>query len=269
MNTTSSLSHAASRGEIAAHFAGRASPKREAAMRAHVLGCDDCRHHYHRHLILAQLDPTALPRQVRIARGLGLSADSGRPRRRLIWSLALVLVPAAAALLLFARPRNVGPAVPGVGGDLTFVPRGGDTARGGPGLWIYRIGGDGRPRVAGGTVGATDELAFAYTNPSGKPFLMIFGVDRHRHVHWFHPAWVVGQPAPGAVRAKAGPGPHELPEAMRHQFDAGDLIVHSLFAERALDVDTVEARLRAAPAWDAAPTGDDFTVVTHPMRVLP
>lgn len=270
----SSEDHQAVRDAIAAHFAGRLSPERESAMRAHTLGCDGCRDRYHRHLVLAQLDPGALPREVRMGRGLGLSMDGGRPRRSLAFRLALVLLPAAAALLLFARPHGPGstlPGGPGAIGDGTFASRGTDPGARGPALWIYRVGADGRPRVAEGVVGADEEWAFAYANPGGQRFLMVFAVDRHRHVRWFHPAWGGGQRAPSAIPALPGPGPHELPEAIRHPFDDETVRVYALFARRPLTTDEVEERVRAAPAWDAATfgdkLGDDLTVVSRPVQV--
>ena len=59
------------------HFAGRLSPVAEQKMRSHASGCPSCRTRYRRHLRLEKLDPRALGRDERLARGLGLS-----PRRR-------------------------------------------------------------------------------------------------------------------------------------------------------------------------------------------
>jgi hypothetical protein len=280
MTTTSALSHADSRRAIAAHFAGRASPRREAAMRDHTLGCAACHGYYQRHLILARLDPTAPEAKSRIARGLGLTADRRPARRPAAVAAALLLVPAAAALLLVARPEGTRLARDAAGPN-AFVPRGGPTVTGqAPALWIYRIGrdaaggGDRRPHIANGTMSARDELAFAYANPSGRRFVLIFAVDPHRHVHWFHPAWPPGAEHPNAVPAKPGPGPHELPEAIRHDFDHQDLIVHALFADRALEVETVEQAVRAAATWDAPPAGLDpdgigVEMIRQALRIQP
>jgi len=233
------------RAAIADHFAGRNSPAAEATLRAHLLGCVHCDALYRRHLVLAQLDPRALPARERLGRGLGFRGD-GLVRRR-AWVLALC-VPAVAALLLVLLPRYVlqgGAGTPRtMGADGEFAARG--AGAGVSSFWTYRLGADGTPRLAGQVVGRDDEMAFAYANTAGKPFLMIFGVDEHRHVFWFHPGWPPGTPAPQASSARVGPGPYELPEAIRQPFDGARLHVYAAFSDRRFDATTVEDTIRSA-----------------------
>ena len=266
-------SHEDSRRAIDAHFAGRAVPRLEAAMRAHTLDCASCRSYYDRHLLLARLDPTALDAEARIARGLGLE-DRPRARgRRAGWLAALALPVAAGAILLAWPERHAEhPGPPPSNG--AFTARAG--ARLGPrdrepALWIYRLEAGGPVRVVEGRVQAADELAFAYANPAGKSHLLVFGVDEHRHVYWFHPAWAPGQSPPKAVPAAPGPGPHELGEAIQHRVDGGRLIVRALLADRPLGVAEVEARIRDAPSWDALAfsPSDAIQVVGQTLQVSP
>jgi hypothetical protein len=271
---TAPLSHQRSRRAIDAHFAGHAVPELEAAMRAHTLQCEACRSYYDRHLLLARFDPTAPPAAARIARGLGLRLDT-RPRMaRAVWWAAALAVPAAAALLLVARSDRVVAPLPGA--DATpdmFAARAVSRADAlQPGLWIYRLGADGRPRLAKGEVDAGDELAFAYANPAGKPYVLVFGVDEHRHVYWFHPAWSRGQPSPSAVPAAPGAGPHELPEAIRSGLDGRRLIVHALFADRPLRASDVEARVQSEGGWETpspdSGAHDGIQMVVRELQVL-
>lgn len=275
------LSHGDSRRAITAHFAGRAVPRVESAMRLHILDCAPCRGYYERHLLLARLDPAARPAEERIARGLGLGqrqwqrGDRRSLPRRAAW-LAAFAMPAAAAVVLLLRPDRVPrrPEAPQTAGAFVARSVAGAVARD-PALWIYRVGADGRTRLATDQIQATDELAFAYANPGGQPYLLVFGVDEHRHVYWFHPAWAPGQSPPVAVTAAPGPGPHELGEAIRHGLDGRRLLVRALLADRPLAVAEVEADIQRAPSWDAPPAlsapgaGPTVNVAGHLLEVLP
>jgi len=262
-----SFSHQDSRRAIDAHFAGRAMPRAESAMRAHTLECASCRSYYDRHLLLARLDPAAPKVEARIGLGLGLG-DGGRRRsgRRAAW-LAAFAVPAAAAMVLFARADRLP-----IHGDMDvgkdsggFVARQVGSGARVPELWIYRVDAAGRTRLVTDSIQATDELAFAYANPAGKSHLLVFAVDEHRHVFWFHPAWGRGQSPPAAVPAMPGPGPHELGEAIRHALDGQRLLIRAVFADRPLAVDDVEA-------WDALPPlapPEASPMVGRMLQVLP
>jgi hypothetical protein len=209
-------------------------------MRAHLPTCKACRSLYERHLMLSQLDPQALSAEQRIARGLGLRMPANR--RRYYWSMGLALplaVAACLALLSTTASEHAG----GVAAGSDFAARGSEQ-RGGlraPAFWTYRVNADGAPELIGHTIGAHDELAFAYANPTGEPYLMIFGVDEHRHVYWFHPSWPTGQPAPAAIHAISGSGPHELSEAIRHALNGRQLTVYALLCERPITATTIES----------------------------
>jgi hypothetical protein len=120
-----------------------------------------------------------------------------------------------------------------------------------PLFWTYRILPVGAPALADRTFNARDELAFAYSNRGGLPYLMLFGVDEHRHVYWFHPGWPSGTPAPRAIRAAVGPGPHELSEAIRHSLDGRRLTIYAVSSSRPLDAQFIESTVRRAGDLDA------------------
>ena len=233
---------------IAAHFAGRGSPAADEIMRFHVGGCAPCRRYYDRELMLASLDPRGHKAKERIARGLGLRIGAPPRRRLAAWMAAGVLIPAAAALLLVARPREASLPAAGAAPD-AFTRRGAAGAAHdapAPAVWIYRVARDGGIRLAEKTIRADDELAFAYSNTVSRPYLLIFGVDEHQHVYWYHPAWPAGEPPPAALRAAPGLGPHELPEAVRHHTDGRQLTIYTLLSQQRLDVRAVESAIRRA-----------------------
>jgi hypothetical protein len=243
-------------------------------MRVHLGGCTPCRYYYDRELLFASLDPRAPKAKERIARGLGLRAARSAPARRgrfAAWMAAGVLVPAAAALLLFVRP-GAAPRAPEAGAaGAALTPRGATTGEEAPAIWIYRVGRDGAVHLADKTIRADDELAFAYSNTAARPFLLIFGIDEHRHVYWFHPAWRVGAPPPAAMRASAGPGPFELPEAVRHRTDGRQLTIYALMARERIDVGAVESAIRRAGTGPlpAAFGVDRPIVIGRSLTVLP
>jgi hypothetical protein len=216
---------------MADHFAGRSSPRKEALLRAHLPGCTPCRHRYERHRLLAELDPAALRPPERLAAGLGLRASRARPRPRLLMSLSLVPAFAALTLLLvWSRPDPPAPR-----GALAPPPT----------LLVYQLGAAGPPRLASGAVASSDELAFAYNNPAGLPYLLVFGVDQHRRVFWYHPAWTTGAPPPAPVAAQAGVGPHELPDAVRHRLEPGSLEIFALLSTVSIAPAAVEGAVAA------------------------
>jgi hypothetical protein len=104
--------------------------------------------------------------------------------------------------------------------------------------------------LAEGELERTDELAFGYLNPASRPWLLVYGVDEHGHVYWFHPSWEDPTQDPAAVRALPGSALHELPEAISHALDGRRLTVHGVLSERRLTVKQVE-RLRQGRAADA------------------
>ena len=98
---------------------------------------------------------------------------------------------------------------------------------------------------------------------------MIFGVDEHGHVYWFHPAWTKETDQPTAIAIDTDGKRHELREAIAHSFDGTRLEVHGLFVDRPVtgrEVDAVIGK-RAAPLGALAIAGAVDHVVT--MTVAP
>lgn len=226
--------HDKARRWMAGHFAGDISVAHEAALRAHLPDCAPCREHYERHLLLARLDRRGLPAAERLARGLGLEAA---PRRRLGPARALMAVAMATAVLLVFRGARDAPLV-----TKGLVARGAASDAHAY-LWVYRINDGAPPRLADDRLDRDDDVAFAYANPAGKRYLSIFAVDEHAHVYWYYPAWAVGTPAPSAIPARPGSGPHELPEAVRHAFDARRVAIYALFSDGPLGAEALERRV--------------------------
>ncbi len=215
------------------HFAGRTGAREEAQLRAHLPECEVCRARYERHLLFERLT-RGRGAQQRLARGLGFRIESERSWPRWTAAVMATAATAAAALLVFGRPSE--PPHP------EFYARSGPSSLA-PSLLVYRMHSDTAPVQAQSRISRDDELAFAYSNPSTKKYLWIFGVDEHRHVYWYYPAWPEGTPEPGPYAARAGVGPHELPEAVRHDFDGSRLELYSLMSDEPLSVAEIEARV--------------------------
>jgi hypothetical protein len=248
---------------VDAHFSGRISPDDEVRLRSHLPTCARCRRRYQRHLLLARLDPAALPAEQRIARGLGWRRRRRWPSFRAfrpLWLAPGLAVAGVVAVLLGNAGRGLDLPPP--------AARGSVAAGAAPTLWVYRVSAGGAPRLAAETVVATDELAFAYANPAGKRHLLVFGVDEHRHVYWYHPAWTAGSPPPAPLRAEAA-GPHELPDAVRHPLDGQRLDVYALFSDAPVSVETVERAAAAASSFEALAPAGPSQLVRHSFAVSP
>jgi hypothetical protein len=239
------------------HFEGVISPADERAMREHLPGCASCRAHYERWLLLSQLDPQALSAEVRIARGLGVAQHPRAVHRiRPAIAGAATLVAAAAALVLWVHARS---------DSRGFTARGGNTETNVSRVFVYDVP-PGKPaELAAGTVARGDELAFAYENGAAKNRLMIFGVDEHRHVYWFYPAWVNQSENPVAIPIERDAIRHELPEAVRQKFDGAHLEIRALFVDSPITVAQVEAMIqedasRPLPIPGAIETPASFAV---------
>ena len=216
----------AERKLIDRHFALDARPAEEAALRAHLDGCEGCRAYYDRHLLLAKLDPAAPPVEERIAAGLGF-----RSRQPWRWTLPLgvTAVSAAALVLVLARPH------PSADGE--FAARGGAVASG-PTLQIYCTS-CGKPSVrVADRLPASSTLAFAYRNPDGKKHLMVLAVDDKRQVYWYHPDPVA---SPLSVRIDPTVEPRELPEEIAQTFAGKSLAILGLFSDQPLPAAKVES----------------------------
>lgn len=229
---------------VDAHFQGRITPKDEARLRAHLPTCASCTDYYERRALLASLDPTALSLEERLGRGLGLVAERAEAtpprltRARLV-GLALVAAAAIVLLVLLGRKRP----------DDGFASRGAP-AEGPPYVRVYTsAGGPPTPLEGAGPVRRDAELGFAYESVEGKGQLMIFGVDEHGHVFWYHPAWNDPKDDPTSIGVEVTPGLHPLREAIAHDLDGRTLEIHALFSSAPRTVKSVEGALagRRAP----------------------
>ena len=237
---------------IDAHFRGKISPAQERTMREHMLQCEDCHEYYKRKLLLANLDPKGLDSHTRLARGLGVTNQSS-----LLRPLALVAVASVALILMVIWYGNAGPAE-----NDGFISRGEDGSGEATRLWIYRVP-PGKPSVpAEDEVSADDELAFAYENTAGKQYLLVFGIDEHRNVYWYHPGWKVSTEDPRAISVSKEQGVHELTEAIRHTLKGDKLQIFGIFTDRPLTVRQVEDVVRQQGELSGSlPVGEAVQVV--------
>lgn len=227
---------------VEGHFAGTLAPSDEHSLREHLVSCDACRESYRRHLLLERMVPAALGAKERIGRGLGLlpSPKPASSRSALYAALAV-----AAALILVIGLRGVRFGANTGDGEAGFTPRGLPVE--GARVLVYRVTRNEEPRLAGETILRHDELGFAYENPDRKPYLMIFGVDEHRHVFWFYPEWTNPSEDPVSISADVTTGVHQLHEAISQDFDGNLLDVHGVFSDAPLSVHAVETLVAGAP----------------------
>lgn len=210
------------------HFAQRTNAATEQALRDELARCTECAAWYERHLLFGALTGEAEPRE-RLLRAFGL------PRRGRLWVRVLVPVLATSVAVLIGIVVSRG-----LSRDDGFTPRGAEVS--GVGLDIYRVTGSTSARV-GSSLSPSDALAFSYQNGAGKRWLMIFAVDVHGRVYWYHPAWEQASETPKAVPIDSGPGWHELPAAITQPLQPGRLEVRALFLDERLDVRQVETTL--------------------------
>jgi hypothetical protein len=250
------------RALVDAHFRGRIAPDAERAMRAHVTDCAACRSYYERHMILAEIDPRAKREgaEARIARGLGLLPSrswlGGAPSRALRVA-PLAWAACAAAIALFAIfPKRHHDANDFTARGVTSM---GEEAR----VFVYRMQplarlDEARPD-GDRQIRKNDALAFAYTNPRGYEHLLVFGVDEHRHVYWYYPAWTNAAEDPRAIAIDGGRDTRELPHAIRHDLDGQTLTIFAVFTHDEPSVRGVEAIVAAHdPASGPLRSSDAF-----------
>jgi hypothetical protein len=242
---SSVVAHASFERAVDAHFEGRISSATERRMRAHLGTCASCRAYYERHLTLAAVDPQgARPLAERMARGLGLRAPSGAAAVDLRRAGLLLALPAVALVVLVAFVRRGD-----VDGGSGSSARGGRPAGGQ--LLISEIDAIARARQVTTVVARDSGLAFAYANLGHKRRLLVFGVDEHRNVYWFYPAWSDARDNPTAVPIVKDDAVHELPEAVRHHFASDRLQVFAVFTDRAMSVRDIEAAVARAGDGEA------------------
>jgi hypothetical protein len=237
------------------HFAGTLGRAGERALRDHLPGCAACRGRYERHLVLDALDPARPGRMIRLGRAIGL--EPMRPRRFAAPALAAAFAAAAAVLLVISiRPRVDPPDVEAPGSQHPGAVSPGAAARGtadhASRVFAYRIGSDDEARPVDRVVLRSDELAFAYENPAGWHYLLVFAVDERGRVYWYHPTWQDAADNPRAIAIEPGATRRELPAATRHDLDTAQLRLYFVFTEAALSVRDVESVIAAAPPLAAS-----------------
>jgi hypothetical protein len=231
--------HTKTRRAIRSHFGRGNSRAVEHAMFTHVSECASCREVYERYAALATVDPEAPPRSERLLRGLGLTEQR---RRVSLWlpAAATAAAVSAAVLLLYTAPgarRH----------EEGFRARGGSAASPDePELLVYRMPAAGAPDAADAElvvdqIHASDALAFAYRNPDGAPYLLVFARTAAGRLHWYYPAWTSPQDDPQAVALTRCSEPCELGEAVRHELHAGTLELVAVFVDRPWRVRQIEA----------------------------
>jgi hypothetical protein len=221
------------------HFSGSIDPRSEHALREHLPDCESCRTRYERRMLLERLDPRARGAESRLGRGLGI-----RPVRAPWLGLGLAAAAVAtAAFVLAARPTQMARVNDGawqtrgnVGGKVTksTVPE----------LQVFKLRPGEPSRPVREWITNKDELAFAYRNPGDAKYLMVFGIDEHKHVYWYHPAWLNPEKKPVAVKISSDDDAvHELPEAIAHPLDGQKLDIVAVFAPRAVSVTEIEQKV--------------------------
>jgi len=219
--------HERTRRLVDAHFLQRIAEDGERELRGHVADCDACRTYYERRLLLADLDPGAPARKARMLGALGLRRP--RPLAHRLWPVAVPAMAAAAALVIALWPSSPD----------GFLARGGD---GQPELVVRRTD-TASPTRAVDDVPPGVELAFGYTNPTGAARLLVFGVDEHGHVFWYHPAWTEPADNPIAIDIDTTVAPIALKTGIRHDLDGARLDVYGVFTDERATVRDVEKRL--------------------------
>jgi hypothetical protein len=250
------ITESRARSLIEAHFSRRISPDNERRLRAHLSLCKACVKVYDAHLMFERItagSPMVSGRE-RLGAALGFRVASSQ-RATTLWGLAAGF---AAALAALAVLRVAGANHEGVKQETEFAARGGAHVGGGerggrdaeaPRMLVYALGPT-RELAPTDRMKASDQLAFAYTNPSGFRNLLIFGVDEHRHVYWYHPAWRSQNDHPRALGIESGPEARELPEAVRQDLDGRALTVYAVFLNEEIPVERVEELIANAQSPD-------------------
>jgi hypothetical protein len=231
------------------HFALSISPQAEHTLRQHLTECRDCCAWYERQLVRASLDPRAPSAERRLATGLGFELQDRPQGFSFRVGLAAAVVALCALLVYTKRPAEL-------------TARGGAEASGLAQVFVYRVLPGQPARAVDGRMGKADELAFAYVNSAGFKKLMIFGVDEHRHVYWYHPGWSRPSENPRAIGILTGPELRELPEAIAHDLDGKTLTIHALFSNSDLSVQELERLLTEGRALSALQSGSGGSAAT-------
>jgi len=236
------------------------TPSQEGDFRLHLQDCEPCRARYERYALLAPLDRKLPSARDRLAPGLGFRSGQPRPAARIWGPIGLVAAFAVLALVVWpARERTPDGASPA-----TFASRGSGHEAGFR-LWVFRndrAASSSAPSPLDRQMKPDDELAFAYVNPTSRPYLAIFATDEQHHVYWYYPGWRVGEAAPQSIPTVRGTKVQELKESIRHRFEGRKLVISAVLSERPLNVQAIETAL----ARDTSLTTIDPTAVVAAKR---
>jgi hypothetical protein len=111
---------------------------------------------------------------------------------------------------------------------------------------VYRVVAGAAPTRVVDAVGKDDNLAFAYANPTGKKYLLVFAADEHQHVFWYFPAWTRPEEDPAAVPITPSTDLVELKESVSQAFDGKELVLYTVFTDDALHAREVERKVAQA-----------------------
>ncbi len=240
------------------HFALRITSEAEQRLRAHLPQCASCRQQYDRYLLASRLNPNAPTAEERLGSALGFSTAS-RARRPVAATTGAVVAAACAALVFIfvttSKPEE----------DDGFTSRG-TASSPRTDLVVYHLPKGKQPIRVDKAIGASDEVAFAYANPTGKKYMLVFAVDDRDKVYWYYPAWTEPKHNPTAIPIKATPKLHELPEAIRHQYAGARLRVFGVFLNKALTVRQVEAAIKSGNL--RLPDGLNPLIITHSLSIV-
>jgi hypothetical protein len=203
-----------------------------------------------------ELDGVDLVAGVRYAISSAPPAARVRAAHRIWWSSAAVVgLVAILALVLWPRGPH------GMGSEASRDKAVGNETQA-PDRWIgikvFRIvTGLAQPVTDGGTIQTTDRLVFRYNNLGSEPFnyLMIFGIDAARDIHWYYPAYVDAGSNPSSLAIRSGEIRVALPDAVQHELPVGPLVIYGVFSReplRVLDIENRIAAMIAGNGWDPA-----------------
>ena len=217
-----------------------------------------------------------------LPRALGGRPDAARARASL-WSkldpanwafqpgLLAGAAAAAALLVVVVIGSRGGPdrvAVPGLSAppaaDSPYHPKGLGSMD--ASLLVYRTTDAGAADLVDSTIAVDDRLAFAYTNPTGKARLLVFGVDDEGNVFWYHPLWQRASENPTAVAVTRTDGRTELPVAVRHELEGRKLWIHGIFTDQELSVREVESLVGDLP-HPSAPLPLEDAIQVEPLQL--
>jgi hypothetical protein len=190
------------------------------------------------HLIEALSQPAPGLDEVDLREGLWTRPVPERRSRtqRTRFALAATAL-AAMALAVFA--------LPGLHDD-EFRAKGASGSLSGFDAFVVR---NGIAEPLGPTIHRGEPLGFAYRNQPDSPnhALAIFAVDATGRFFWFYPEWREGQAPPSSISIATSPTRIELPDAVKHDFASGRLLIYALFTPEPVSVLDVEAGRTATP----------------------